>query len=70
MPRKPALPPFARTLVALREKAGLSSYALAKAAGLNLSLLRRLELGERRASWDAVQKLAAALGISTDAFRA
>jgi DNA-binding XRE family transcriptional regulator len=61
---------FARRLQALREKAGLSREQLATAAGLTRQGVNDLETGATRApSWPTVQKLAAALGVSTDALR-
>jgi transcriptional regulator with XRE-family HTH domain len=68
MPKKPSLPPFAARLKALRERAGLTVYALAKRTGLNEASLYRLAAG-RDPTWDTVQKLSDALGISTEEFR-
>src|SRR5262245_21398525 len=60
---------FAERLRQLREKAGLSQYALSQLSGLTKQALSRLELGEREPTWDTVQQLAAALGVSTEAFQ-
>lgn len=43
----PTLPTFARRLIELRQAAGLTTYALAKDAGITPSQLGRLERGER-----------------------
>jgi transcriptional regulator with XRE-family HTH domain len=61
-------PFFATRLQALREKAGLSQYALAKLSGLSKQALSSLELGLREPNWNTVQRLAAALGVSCDDF--
>lgn len=64
------LPPdFPAKLTALREAAGLSVSQLATAAGLHRQSVHQYENGERRPTWDAVQKLAAALHVPTDTFR-
>jgi transcriptional regulator with XRE-family HTH domain len=60
---------FGARLQALREKAHLSREQLATAAGMNREAVRLYELGERRPTWDAVQALAKALGVTTDTFR-
>jgi len=60
---------FPDRLRALRESAGLSVEALATAAGLTRQAVHNYEAGERRPTWQAVQQLATALGVSTDAFR-
>lgn len=60
---------FADTLEELREKAGLTKADLAEKSGLSRQTIHSLETGTFRPGWDAVQKLAAALGVSTDAFR-
>jgi transcriptional regulator with XRE-family HTH domain len=59
---------FADRLRALREEAGLSQYALARQAGLSKQGLSRLELGEREPTWQTVQLLALALGVSCERF--
>lgn len=64
------MPEFGPTLKALREKAGLSVAELAEKAGLQRTHVHALERGYRaRPSWDVVQALARALGISTEEFR-
>ena len=52
-----------------RERAGLTVQELAESAGLTRQAVHNYESGARRPTWDAVQKLAAALGVSTDVFR-
>jgi transcriptional regulator with XRE-family HTH domain len=59
---------FAERLRNLRESAGLSQYALAKRAGLSKQGMSRLEMGEREPTWITVQRIAAALGVSCEAF--
>lgn len=61
---------FAKTIAAVREKAGLSIPDLARASGISDDAIRRYESGDRKPTWDAVQKLAKALGVSTVVFRA
>lgn len=61
---------FAVRLKTLRESRGLSVAGLADAAGLNRTHLYHLEAGTRSPTWDVVCKLADALGVATDAFRA
>jgi transcriptional regulator with XRE-family HTH domain len=59
---------FAGTLTRLREARGLTVYALAKAAGVDASQLRRIESGERMPTWPTLRKLASALGVSLAEF--
>ncbi len=59
---------FARQLCAIREKAGLSQYALAKRSGLSKQAVSNLELGNREPNWETVQRLALALGVDYRAF--
>jgi len=61
-------PSFARQLIALREKAGLTKYELAKRAGLSRQSLSLLEMGEREPTWETVQRLAAVLGVTCEQF--
>ena len=67
MPRKPES--FGAILRRVREKTALSVADLADAAGVSRESVRLYELGDRRPTWDAVQLLAVALGVSTDTFR-
>lgn len=62
-------PDFPARLTALRTAAGLSIPDLARASGLSDDAIRRYESGDRGPTWEAVQKLAQALGVPTDAFR-
>ncbi len=59
---------FAARLRELREKAGLSQYALAKLAGISKQAIHQLEEGTNKPSWETVQKLALALGATCEAF--
>jgi transcriptional regulator with XRE-family HTH domain len=59
---------FADRLKEVRERKGLSQYALARIAGLSKQGLSNLELGAREPSWDTVQRLALALGVSCTEF--
>jgi transcriptional regulator with XRE-family HTH domain len=59
---------FADRLRDLREKAGLTQAQLAKDSGLPLGSIRNYEQGQREPYWQVVFKLAAALGVSCEAF--
>ena len=53
----------------LREKSGLSQAALARLAGLHISVVFKIEQGVRAdPSWNTVQALASALGVDCRAF--
>lgn len=68
--KTPPAPTFSSRLRALRAEAGLSQAALAERAGLTTLGVSQLETGRRRdPSWQTVQALAAALEVSTEAFR-
>lgn len=60
---------FPAILTRVRESAGLSIPDLARQSGLSDDAIRRYESGDRSPTWEAVQKLAAALGVPTDTFR-
>lgn len=60
---------FARRLRELRTAAGLTQQQLADVAGITQATLSRLEAGTQAPGWDTVQAVAAALGVSTEAFR-
>lgn len=60
---------LAEKLKAIREKAGLSQYELAKRAGLSKQAISRLEIESYQTSWETVQRLAKALGIECCAFK-
>jgi transcriptional regulator with XRE-family HTH domain len=59
---------FAARLKKLREAAGLSQYALAKATGLSKQAVNKLEAGGREPSWGTIQLLAKALSVTCEAF--
>lgn len=59
---------FGKRLRELREAHGSTQAALAEAAGMVPNALARLERGERQPSWDAVLRLAAALGVGVEEF--
>jgi transcriptional regulator with XRE-family HTH domain len=59
---------FPARLRELRESAGLTQGDLAKRAGLSIAGVTQLEQGRRKPAWETVQKLAAALGVSCEAF--
>ena len=60
---------FPERLTALRESAGLSIPDLARRADISDDSIRLYEAGTRSPSWQIVQKIATALGVSTDTFR-
>jgi len=57
---------FHTRLTQLRKGKGLTQQALADAAGINVSQLKRYETGVSQPSLDALRKLAVALGVSSD----
>jgi transcriptional regulator with XRE-family HTH domain len=59
---------FGLRLRELREQAGLTQPQLAEAAGLSTRSISRMETGEQHATWPNVQRLAAALSVTTDSF--
>lgn len=63
-------PAFGRRLRELRDAAGLTQAQLGEQAGMLPHALARLERGEREPGWGTVLKLAEALGVSTEEFRA
>jgi transcriptional regulator with XRE-family HTH domain len=60
---------FGERLKELREAAGLSQEALARAAGLSTSTVAKTEQRDIDPSWSTVQALAKALGVSSEDFR-
>lgn len=54
-------------LIALRERSGLNKQQLADAAGVDRTLVTRIESGERRATAAVIVKLAEALKVPTTA---
>jgi transcriptional regulator with XRE-family HTH domain len=59
---------FGLRLKELREVAGLTQPGLAEKAGMSKGGIADLEQGVNQPSWDSVRKLAAALGVTTEAF--
>jgi len=59
---------FSALLKALRMEKGLSQDALARAAGLSVSAISKLEQNDMDPAWSTVQQLAKALGVSCEAF--
>jgi transcriptional regulator with XRE-family HTH domain len=61
---------FGARLRELRERAGLTQGGLAGLAGMSQAGISDLEQerGGRRPSWETVQKLAKALGVTSEAF--
>lgn len=66
---KPQLPPFARRLVALLERAGLTGYELAKRSGVSKQTVSNLLRGRKQPSWKTVQALARGLDVTTELLR-
>jgi transcriptional regulator with XRE-family HTH domain len=60
---------FAVKLKRLREAAGLTQPQLAERAGMHQFGVAKLEQGLRQPTWATVQALAAALGVSCEAFQ-
>ncbi len=63
-------PSFGARLRQLRQKAGLSKYALAKKSEVSRSFIGELESGKKAPSLDVARKLAAALGVGIEEFTA
>ena len=61
---------FGRRLREVREAAGLTQAALAELVDVHPPEVSRLESGAVEPTWPTVLKLAEALGVATDAFRA
>lgn len=66
--RKNIDPSFGRRLRELREAADLTQTALAALLKTKAPVIARLEAGGREPGWQTVRKLAAALGVTPDAF--
>jgi DNA-binding XRE family transcriptional regulator len=60
---------FAAKLKELRERAGMTQPALAERVGMNRFSIAQLEQGRRKPTWETVQALSDALGVSCEAFR-
>ena len=54
-------------LIALRERSGLNKQQLAEAAGVDRTLVTRIENGERKATDAVIVRLAQALRVPTTA---
>lgn len=61
---------FARKLKAIRKAADMSQYRLAQESGVSKQALSQLEKGSSQPSWETVQALCKALGVSCEAFMA
>jgi transcriptional regulator with XRE-family HTH domain len=59
---------FGERLRELREQAGLSQEALARAAGISTSTVSKMEQRTIDPSWSTVRALARALGVRCEAF--
>jgi transcriptional regulator with XRE-family HTH domain len=59
---------FGERLKELREAAGMSQEALARAANISTSTVSKMEQRTIDPSWSTVQALARALGVSCQAF--
>lgn len=51
-------------LITIRERSGMSKTELAERAGIDRTLVHRLENGERRATPNVMKRLATGLGCS------
>jgi DNA-binding XRE family transcriptional regulator len=61
---------FTLRLKALRDKAGLTQAQLAQKAGLSPQAIAALEQGTRGPTWETVRRLAMALGVGEEEFKA
>lgn len=60
---------FARRLKELRERMGMSQESLARAAGISVSSVSKLEQrADQDPAWSTVQAIARALGVDCTAF--
>lgn len=59
---------FNERLKELRKANGMTQEALARASGLSLSSVTKLEQNDMDPAWSTVKALARALGVTTDAF--
>lgn len=69
-PQNEVIARFPARLRELREAAGLSQTDLAKRSGVPQATIGAYEVGRNAPTWGSVVKLAHALGVPTDAFRA
>ena len=68
--RKRETTAFGRRLRELREAAGLTQTQLAERAGMVYQALAKYERGENEPTWPVALRLAEALGVSMDEFKA
>lgn len=62
-------PYIGRTIVQFREKRGMTQSELAKASGVDLSAVKRLESGRKSGGWlVTVERLCQALEVTLEAF--
>ncbi len=61
-------PTFGTHLRQLRERAGLTIYALAQKSKVSRSFIGEIEKDKKVPSWDVAVKLAAALGVGVEEF--
>ena len=59
---------FADALAAEVQKKGITLYRLAKEAGISTGMMSKLKAGSAQPSWETVQKIAKALGVTCEAF--
>jgi transcriptional regulator with XRE-family HTH domain len=59
---------FAARLREVRAAAKMTQHELAERSGVHRQTIARLELGTREPTWETVQALARALGVSCQAF--
>jgi len=64
--RSVAIMSFAKKLVDLRKKKGLTQQALADAIGLHVTQIKRYESGDSQPSLEAIKKIAQTLCVTTD----
>jgi transcriptional regulator with XRE-family HTH domain len=60
---------FSARLKAIRLAKNITITDLAESAGLSRQTIHNYESGEREPTWENVQKIAEAMGVSTEAFR-
>lgn len=65
----PSKQTFSRRLASLIKTAGVSIPDLAESSGLSRQSIHQLLNGERKPTWETVQKLADGLKVPTDTFR-
>ncbi len=60
---------FATRLREVRAEAKMTQHELSERSGVHRQTIAQLETGARRPTWDTVQLLARALGVSCEAFQ-